>query len=116
LKNQPIGVFAAMQNAKDIMEGRWADRPYEVVKKGQPRVYRIKKSPAEWPTRFARPPGMHVQYDHITVDGRPVPAMIPITILWALNTYDGLTRGGTGMYYYIPKIQTPPEALILEKL
>ena len=115
-KNQPIGVFAAMQNAKDILEGHWADRPYEVVKKGQPRVYRIKKSPAEWPTRFARPPGMHLQYDHITVDGRPVPAMIPITILWAVNTYDALTRAGTGVYYYIPKIQTPQEALILEKL
>jgi malate synthase len=115
-KNQPIGVFAAMQNAKDIMEGRWADRPYEVVKKGQPRVYRIKKSPAEWPTRFARPPGMHLQYDHITVDGRPAPAMIPITILWAVNTYDALTRAGTGVYYYIPKIQIPQEALILEKL
>ena len=115
-KNQPIGVFAAMQNAKDILEGHWADRPYEVVKKGQPRVYRIKKSPAEWPTRFARPPGMHLQYDHITVDGRPVPAMIPITILWAVNNYDALTRAGTGVYYYIPKIQTPQEALILEKL
>ena len=115
-KNQPIGVFAAMQNAKDILEGHWADRPYEVVKKGQPRVYRIKKSPAEWPTRFARPPGMHLQYDHITVDGRPAPAMIPITILWAVNTYDALTRAGTGVYYYIPKIQIPQEALILEKL
>ena len=115
-KDQPIGVFAAMQNAKDIMEGRWADRPYEVVKKGQPRVYRIKQSPAEWPTRFARPPGMHLQYDHITVDGRPAPAMIPITILWAVNTYDALTRAGTGVYYYIPKVQTPQEALILEKL
>jgi malate synthase len=59
---------------------------------------------------------MHVQYDHITVDGRPVPAMIPITLLWAVNTYDALTRAGTGVYYYIPKIQTPQEALILEKL
>ena len=79
-------------------------------------MYRIKKSPAEWPTRFARPPGMHLQYDHITVDGRPASAMIPITILWALNTYDALTRAGTGVYYYIPKIQIPQEALILEKL
>jgi len=39
---------------------------------------------------------MHLQYDHITVDGRPAPAMIPITILWAVNTYDALTRAGTG--------------------
>src|SRR3989454_793186 len=40
--NQPVGIFAAMQNAKEIFEGRWADRPYEVVKKGQKRAYKIK--------------------------------------------------------------------------
>src|SRR2546427_820896 len=40
--NQPVGIFAALQNAKEIFEGRWADRPYEVVKKGQKRAYKIK--------------------------------------------------------------------------
>jgi malate synthase len=115
-KNEPVGIFAAMQNAKDILEGRWAGRPYEVVKKGQPRTYRINASPAQWPTRFARPPGIHVQYDHVTLDGQPVPGVIPITVLWALNNYESLTQAGTGVYYYIPKIQTPQEALIVEKL
>jgi malate synthase len=114
--NQPVGIFAAMQNAKEILEGRWADRPYEVVKKGQPRSYKIKTSPAQWPTRFARPPGIHVRYDHVTVDGQPAPGVVPITLLWALNNYGSLTRAGTGVYYYIPKIQTPQEALIVEKL
>ena len=28
--NQPVGIFAAMQNAKEIFEGQWADRAYEV--------------------------------------------------------------------------------------
>jgi len=115
-KNEPVGIFAAMQNAKEILEGRWADRPYEVVKKGKVRAYKIKTSPAQWPTRFARPPGIHVQYDHVTVDGHPVPGVIPIILLWAVNNYEALTRAGTGVYYYIPKIQTPQEALILEKL
>src|SRR3989454_5095072 len=114
--NQPVGIFAAMQNAKEIFEGRWADRPYEVVKKGQKRGYKINTSPAQWPTRFARPPGIHVRYDHIRVDGRPVPGVIPVTLLWALNNYGSLTRAGTGVYYYIPKIQTPQEARIVEKL
>ncbi len=114
--NQPVGIFAAMQNAKEIFEGRWADRPYEVVKKGQKRAYKIKTSPAQWPTRFARPPGIHVRYDHIKVDGEPVPGVIPVVVLWALNNYGSLTRAGTGVYYYIPKIQTPQEALIVEKL
>ncbi len=114
--NQPVGIFAAMQNAKEIFEGRWADRPYEVVKKGQRRAYKINTSPKQWPTRFARPPGIHVRYDHIKVDGQPVPGLIPVVVLWTVNNYESLKRAGTGVYYYIPKIQTPQEALIVEKL
>jgi len=114
--SQPVGVFAAMQNAKEIFEGRWSGRPYEVVKKGQKRAYKINTSSAQWPTRFGRPPGIHVRYDHIRVEGRPVPAMIPIAVLWTLNNYESLKHAGTGVYYYIPKLQTPQEALIVEKL
>ncbi len=114
--NQPVGIFAAMQNAKEIFQGRWTDRPYEVTKKGHQRAYRINKSPAQWPTRFVRPPGIHVRYDHITVDGQPAPGLVSITVLWALNNYESLTSAGTGVYFYIPKIQTPQEALIVEKL
>ncbi len=114
--DQPIGIFAALENAKEIFEGAWADRTYEVEKKGEMREYKIKESPARWPTRFARPPGIHVRYDHITVAGQPVHGVIPIILIWALNNYESLTRAGTGLYYYIPKIQTPQEALIVEKL
>jgi malate synthase len=115
-EDQPLGIFAAVKNAKEIFEGAWTDRAYEVPKKGGMREYRIESPPAHWPTRFARPPSIHVRYDHITVDGQPVHGMIPITLLWALNNYESLTRIGTGLYYYIPKIQTPQEALIVEKL
>jgi malate synthase len=115
-QNQPVGVFAALQNAKEIFSGSWAKRRYEVVKKGHQRSYQINTSPAQWPTRFGRPPGMHVLYDHVQVDGRSVPGMIAMTVLWTVNNYDALTRAGTGIYFYIPKVQTPQEALILEKL
>jgi malate synthase len=115
-ENQPIAIFAALENAKEIFEGAWADRAYKVEKKGKTREYKIKESPAKWPIRFARPPSIHVRYDHITVGGQPVHGIIPITLLWALNNYESLTRAGTGLYYYIPKIQTPREALIVEKL
>jgi malate synthase len=115
-EDQPLGIFAAVENAKQIFEGAWADRAYEVVTKSRTREYRIKEPPAQWPTRFARPPSIHVRYDHVTVEGKPVHGMIPITLLWALNNYASLTQIGTGLYYYIPKIQTPQEALIVEKL
>jgi malate synthase len=114
--NEPIGIFAALQNAKEILEGRWNDRPYEVVKKGKTRAYTIKKPPGQWPVRFARPPSIHVKYDHIQVDGDGVPGIVPVTVLWTLNNYDALTGAGTGVYFYIPKMQTPHEALIVEKL
>ena len=114
--NQPIGVFAALQNAKEIFEGRWDTQPYEVVKKGRTRQYRINKPPAQWPIRFGRPPGLHITYDHVTVDGKPAPAGVVIATLWAFNNYDSLKRAGAGVYYYIPKLQTPEEALIVEKM
>src|SRR5260370_14017862 len=114
--NQPIGIFAALHNAKEIFEGRWSNRPYEVVKKGKKREYRINRPPAQWPTRFGRPPGIHIYYDHVIVDDQPAPATVVVAVLWTINNYDALKRAGTGVYYYIPKIQTPEEALIIQKL
>jgi len=114
--NAPVGIFAALQNAKEIFEGRWIGRTYEVGKKGKVRRYRINNSPSKWPTRLVRPPSLHVLYDHITVDGEPVPGAIPLVVLWVVNNYDALRKLGTGVYFYIPKIQTPQEALIFEKL
>ena len=59
---------------------------------------------------------MHVRYDHVTVDGEPAPGLIAVVVLWVVNNYEALHRAGTGVYFYIPKLQTPQEALILEKL
>jgi malate synthase len=115
-ENQPVGIFAALENARAIFAGQWAARPYEVVKKGRTREYKINKAPGQWPTRFGRPPGIHINYDHVTVDGAPAPAVVVVTVLWILNNYDALKRAGTGVYFYIPKIQTPEEALIVERL
>ena len=114
--NVPVGVFAALQNAKEIFAGNWTGKPYEVVKKGKTRAYNITKPPAQWPTRFGRPPGLHINYDHVTVDDRPAPATIVVATLWAFNNYDSLKNAGSGVYFYIPKLQTPKEALIVEKI
>jgi malate synthase len=111
-----VGVFAALQNAKEIFEGRWTGRAYEVVKKGETRRYTIHRPPEEWPTRFVRPPGIHVRFDHIVVDGEPAPGVVAVTTLWVLNNYSALVRLGTNAYFYVPKIQTPKEAIVIERL
>ncbi len=114
--SEPVGVFAAMQNAKEVFAGAWDTKPYEVVKKGKTRSYRIDRPPSQWPTRLARPPSIHLRYDHVTVDGKPAPGLVVITVLWTLNNFDALKRAGSGTYFYIPKMQTPREALIVERL
>ncbi len=114
--NEPVGIFGALHNAKEIFAGKWDGRPYEVVKKGKARQYKINNPPPKWPTRLVRPPGIHVLFDHVIVGGKPAPGLVPITLLWVLNNYDALKKLGTGAYFYIPKIQTPQEALIFEKL
>jgi malate synthase len=113
---QPVGIFAALQNAKEVFAGSWNNKAYEVVKKGKKREYRITKPPAQWPTRFGRPPGIHINYDHVIVDGRPAPATVVVATLWAFNNFDALKNSGSGVYFYIPKLQTPNEALIVEKI
>ncbi len=113
---EPVGIFAALQNAKEIHEGRWTTRPYEVVKKGKKRAYRIAVPPERWPTRLARPPSLHLRYDHVLVDGEPAPGLVVVTTLWAFNNRDALARAGSGVYFYIPKLQTPREALVVERL
>jgi malate synthase len=113
---EPIGVFAALQNVKEILEGRWQNRKYEVVKKGKTRTYQINREASQWPTRFVRPPSIHLHFDQVQVDGKPAPGLVVVAVLWALNNYDSLMRAGTGLYFYIPKMQTPHEALIVEKL
>lgn len=113
---QPVGIFASMKNAREIFEGRWADRAYEVTKKGKKRAYRLNAPPKNWPVVFVRPPSIHLRLEHITVDGRPVPGIIAIAVLWVFNNFDALKREGKCPYFYIPKIQTPREAAIVEKL
>ncbi len=113
---EPVGIFAALQNAKEIHEGRWNDKPWEVVKKGKTRAYRILTPQPSWPTRLARPPSLHLKYDHVTVDGEAAPGLVVVTTLWAFNNHDALVRTGSGVYFYIPKLQTPREALIVERL
>jgi malate synthase len=113
---EPVGVFAALQNARDLFAGRWSGRAYEVMKKGKVRAYRLDRDPVDWPTRLARPPGLHVRYDQVTVDGRPAPGMVVVTTLWALCNHDALARAGSGVYFYLPKLQTAREALLVEHL
>ncbi len=78
--------------------------------------YRIRKPREKWPTLIHRVPGLHILDFDVRVDGKPVPAIITSVVIYTVNNYDLLKKAGSGVYFYIPKVQTPDEALVVEKL
>ncbi|MGC8994403.1 MAG: malate synthase [Pyrobaculum sp.] len=78
--------------------------------------YRLKKPRERWPTLIHRVPGLHILDFDIRVDGRPAPAIITSIVLYTVNNYDLLKKAGSGVYFYVPKVQTADEALVVEKI
>ena len=61
-------------------------------------------------------PGLHLQNRQISLDGEQVPAMIPALLMHAVNNYDTQKKNGSGVYYYVPKIETWQEARLVSSL
>ncbi len=104
-------VWQARRNVKLVLAGEVPTPHYE---KGK--VYRIEKPRERWPTVFHRIPGIHLLDFQVLMDGKPVPAIVVSVVIYVLNNYESLRRAGSGVYFYVPKVQTPEEALIVEKL
>jgi len=104
-------VWEARRIVKRVLRGDIPD-PYREGNK----VYRIEKERSRWPTLIHRVPGIHILDFDVRVDGKPAPAIITSTVIYVLNNYDALKRAGSGVYLYVPKTQTPREALIIERM
>ncbi len=104
-------VWDARLVVRDVLAGRVPD-PY--LEGGK--VYRVEKERSRWPTVIHRAPGLHMLDFDVTVDGRPVPAFITSVVIYAVHNYDSLKAAGSGVYFYIPKVQTADEALVVEKI
>ena len=107
-------LYRAWQNLADILAHKWDQKPFEhPVKK---RTYTIEAPPEQWPTIFHRVPGLHLRNRQISVDGAQVPAIIPALVIHALSNYDSQKKNGSGIYYYVPKIETWQEARLVAML
>ena len=107
-------LYRAWKNLKELLAGEWKDRTYlHPVKKKE---YRINPPRESWPTLFIRVPGLHLTNRQITLNGQPVPAIIPALVLHTLNNYDSQQASRSGIYFYVPKIETPQEGLLVAKL
>jgi malate synthase len=107
-------LYGAWQNLRDILAHKWDATPYEHP--GKKRTYKIDAPPSAWPTIFHRVPGLHLRNRQITLAGEPVPAIVPALVIHALNNFDAQQRNGSGIYYYVPKIETWQEARLVAKL
>ena len=107
-------LYRAWQNLADILAHKWDGKPFVHPTKG--RSYTIDVPPEKWPTIFHRVPGLHLHSRQISLDGAPVPAMIPALVVHALSNFDSQQRNGSGIYYYVPKIEAWREARLVAKL
>jgi malate synthase len=112
-------LYRAWQNLSEILARRWDGKAFfhpTKLDKGSPRKYAITRPHDEWPTIFHRVPGLHLRNRQMDVDGAAVPAMIPALVIHALNNYESQRANGSGIYYYIPKIETWQEARLVSRL
>lgn len=107
-------LYQAWRHLKQILAHEWDGKPYEHPKKK--RTYRIDVPREKWPTIFHRVSGLHLCNRQIFVDGQEAPAMIPGLVIHALNNYESQKKNGSGIYYYVPKVESWQEALLVGRL
>jgi malate synthase len=107
-------LYRAWRNLKEILAGTWDGKTWRHPEKGKD--YSIQTSAADRPVIFHRVPGLHLRSRQIQRQGRQVPAMIPALVIHTLNNLDVQRKRGSGVYFYVPKIETPEEACIVAKL
>jgi malate synthase len=59
---------------------------------------------------------LHLRSRQLSLAGEPVPAIIPALVIHALNNFDSQQRNGSGIYCYVPKIETWQEARLVSML
>ncbi len=67
-------------------------------------------------TKLFRPRGLHLTDRHVTIDGDSFSASIVDTVLYIVNNHGALTRQGSSLVLYLPKIQTAEEAWLWNEM
>jgi malate synthase len=107
-------LYRGWVNLIDILAHKWDGKPY--VHPTKKRTYTIDAPPEKWPVILHRVAGIHLRNRQMTLNGEPVPAIIPGLVIHALNNFESQKRNGSGIYYYIPKIETWQEARLVATL
>jgi len=107
-------LYEAWTNLKAILAHQWDAKPYEHPAKK--RTYKIDAPKEKWPVIFHRVAGLHLRNRQISVDGQEIPAMIPGLVIHTVSNYDAQKKNGSGIYFYIPKLESWQEAKLVRTL
>ncbi len=107
-------LYRAWVNLSEILAHKWDNKPF--VHPTKKREYRIEATLDKWPTIFHRVPGLHLRNRQMTLNGEAVPAIVPALVIHAVSNYDSQKKNKSGIYYYVPKIETWQEARLVAKL
>lgn len=107
-------LYQAWTHLKQILAHEWDGKPFEHPTKK--RTYKIEAPKETWPTIFHRVAGLHLRNRQISVDEQETPAIIPGLVIHALNNYESQKKNGSGIYYYIPKLESWQEAKLVGTL
>lgn len=69
--------------------------------------YQLNDNPA---LLIARPRGLHLPEQHIRMAGNAIPGCLMDFALYFFHNYQARLQKGTGVYYYIPKLESMEEA------
>ncbi len=106
--------YQAWTNLRQLARGEWDQKAYIRPKDGK--KYELTVHQYQRPVIFHRVPGLHLNNRQMTVDGKKVPGMIAAMVINVLNNYQAQTHNGNLPYMYVPKIETPEEALLVSNL
>lgn len=100
-------IMQGQQNLSDAI-----DRSIEYTNP-EGKKYTIQANPA---VLFVRPRGLHMTDQHVVVDGQPISASLFDFGVYFFNNAHMLIEGGSGPYFYLPKLQNHLEARLWNEI
>ncbi|MGA7823683.1 MAG: malate synthase A, partial [Steroidobacteraceae bacterium] len=116
--NAPVQTFMAdFEDAcsptwRNIIEGQvnLADAVRRTISFEDPATSKKYRLGARTATLIVRPRGWHLPEKHLRINGEAVSGALFDFAVYLANNHEALARGGTGPYFYLPKLESHLEA------